>query len=126
MELIRSVAHLDSGSENSGNFHDYVAIAYNSSTRQYLLVNFTTLRGNGNPFSIRVKKKDFSALLRHDSEIEFGRPKELSESELKSLLKIAPNGRPYSCPPQLLERILAKIKEGTEMEKGIARKYSLL
>lgn len=127
MELIGKIARYDSDPKSRGNYHDYVAIAYSDTTDEYLLVNFTTPSpGDGNPFTIVIKRKEFPAILKHDSEIEFAYPIEKLSTELKADAKVAPNGTLYTCSESVIKKIKSKIREGTEMEKGIARKYSLL
>lgn len=125
-DLLRRVAKIDSDESGSGNYHNYVAIAYCPKTDEYLLVNFTTPIGKGNPFSILIRKREFPALLKHDSEIEFRRPLEISSKELANISKKAPNGTYLMCPLDVLTKIKKKIYEGTEMARGISRKYELL
>lgn len=123
-DLLGRIIRLDSGN-GTNNFHDYVAIAYNTETDEYLLVNFTTPIGDGNLFSIKITKREFPAILKHDSEVEFRRPEEISAADLKSKARKAPNGSYYLCPYSVISKIKTKIKEGTEMPRKFSQKYGL-
>ena len=124
-DLIGRVVLLDSSKDNRGNFHNYVAIAYSPSTDKYLLVNFTTPIGNGNPFSIKIAKCEFPAILKHESEIEFKYPKEMSAADLRAKHKKSPNGMPYVCPGAVVLKIRNKIISGTEMSRDKSQAYGL-
>lgn len=124
-DLVGRVVRLDSSRDGRGNFHDYVAVAYAPDSDEYLLLNFTTPIGDGNPFSIKIARREFPLVLKHESEVEFRRPEQMSAADLRAQSRKAPNGTFCLCPWAVIQKIKNKISAGTEMPRMISQKYGL-
>ena len=122
---IRKVIFKGEG-ESNFNPHFYVAIAYNSDTSTYLIVNFTTKRGTATySWTIEVKNSEFPDILTNPiSIVEYKKAEEITKEKFEFWgIKTDSYGNPKLCPENLLKRIIGHIYSGSELKDKYVKKY---